>query len=174
MDKQSNTLCASCKSFEGCWKTKVSTARVPATILGRDAPALMAFIFHSLPLALFVELVPFIHQMQPLQGVFRQVLVKVRDVLPCTILSGLFLNTQKMALCCSSPWLFHFFLSCLVWLGISVKFCCSPAWPTVRAVTSLWSKRSSGRVQGGQSKQMDLSQSLKALTGLWAGYSGPP
>lgn len=85
MDKQSNTLCASCKSFEGCWKTKVSAARVPATILGRDAPALMAFIFHSLPLALFVELVPFIHQMQPLQGVFRQVLVKVRNVLLCTI-----------------------------------------------------------------------------------------
>lgn len=64
----------------------------------------MAIIFHSLPLALlFGELVPSIHQLQPLQEVFRQRLVKVRVILLCNILSGVFLNTQKTALCCPSP-----------------------------------------------------------------------
>lgn len=48
-----------------------------------------------------------------------------------------------------------------MWLGVSVKLCCSPAWPTVKSGASLWSKGCSGRVQGGQSKQMDLSQTLK-------------
>lgn len=49
-----------------------SAARVPETILGRDAPVPMGIIFHSLRLAPFLgELVPFIHEMKPLQVVFR-------------------------------------------------------------------------------------------------------
>lgn len=94
----------------------------------------MGIIFHSLPLAPFLgELVSFSHEMQPLQVVFRRRLAKERDALLCNILSGVFLNMHKMTLCCPSPWIFHFFLSCLVWLGISVKLCSSPAWPRVTA-----------------------------------------
>lgn len=94
----------------------------------------MGIIFHSLPLAPFLgDLVPFIHEMQLLQVVFRRRLAKERHALLCNILSGVFLNMHKMALCCPSPWIFHFFQSCLVWLGMSVKLCCSPAWPRVTA-----------------------------------------
>lgn len=70
----------------------------------------MAIIFHSLPLALLLgELVPSIHQLQPLQEVFRQRLVKVRVILLCNILSGVVSQHPENGSVLSQPLIISFF-----------------------------------------------------------------